>query len=594
MKKIFYLFVISLFAVSSCDKELDKLWEDPNKYTPEPEQVVSGLFTNMQQTRFFKGDYGEWYWIIGYENSFIHQAQIVTYLPYTVGWCLWFEEYPYGDMVKYPGSANGNHDRRFTGLYEELKNFGLIRDELASVSGTELDNNIIYGQLSTVIKDIVALQAVDLFNKIPFSEAYRGTLGVFFPKYDDGEEIYRSVIENYKAVAEGLPAVYDKMSPSAKVIFETQDIFFKGDISKWVKFINAHRLKASVRISGVAEDFAKTHIAEAIRNLPTEDFVFTCPEPNENRIGTSAGGIIQRAWYEQHYMACVPDIIMMRMNRGDSLYNVAEDDPRLPAIICGHAIDDTFDKVEFTGVSMNWNRNSYLRANEIRTGRIFYPQSPMETYVQRNAWNYYNPATFALNELPLYLFSMGEIDLLLAEVALKELAVTGKSAGEHINDAVIHSTDFWYMINAAPDYCGDMPPKVEAIVHPAKPGAAIIQGYASTIQSEFNAAAGVEDKMEILMQQKYIHLNILQPYECFAELRRTRHPKLEPVTAGSLVKAVSKWERFRYPSSELSTNFDNYSTVSAEDNYTSHIFWVPQNKRSETYFMSDQLKPDLP
>jgi hypothetical protein len=553
------------------------------------------MFTNMQQTRFFKGDYGEWYWLLNYENSFIHQAQVVTYLPYSEDWCLWFEQFPYGDMNKYPGNPNGNHDLRFRALYDELKNYGLIQDELSVLSGSELDDNIIFGQLSTVIKNIVALQAVDLFNKIPFSEAYKGPQGLFFPKYDDGEEIYKTIIAEYKTIAEGLPTVHSKMSAKAKVAFETQDIFFKGNVNKWVQFINAHRLKASIRISGVAGDLAKTHIAEAIKNLPTEDFTFVCPELNENRIGASGGGIIQRAWYEQHYMTCVPDQMMMRMNRGDSLYNVNEDDPRLPVIVCGHAIDSTLEKVEFTGVSMNWNRNKYLRVDSIRIHGVTRPSTQMKNYVQRNAWNYYHPATFTLNELPLYLFSRAEVDLLLAEVSLKELANTGKNAGEHINESVIHSTDFWYMINACPDYCGDdLSPKVEAIIHPTKPGADVVQKYASTIRSEFEAASGVEDKMEILMQQKYIHLNILQPYECFAELRRTRHPKLEPVTSGSMTKAIAMWERFKYPSSELSTNFDNYSKVSAEDNYTSHIFWVPQNKRAETYFMPDQLKPNLP
>jgi hypothetical protein len=595
MKKIFYLFFVSLFMAVSCSRELDELWENPNKYTPQPEQVISGLFTNMQQTRFFKGDYGEWYYLIAYVNSFIHQAQIVTFVPYNADWCLQLESYPYGDMTKYPTSAAGNHDRRFKDMYNDLKNFGLIRDELSVLTGAEYDDNLIYEQLSTVLRDIVALQAVDLFNKIPYRNAYKGTLGVFFPEYDDGEEIYRTVIQRYKTIAEGLSEVHAKMSTRAKVMLETQDIFFKGDISKWIQFINAHRLKASVRISGVAEDFAKTHIAEAILNLPTEDFTFACPDPNENRLANEAGGLIQRAWYEQHYRTCVPDIIMMRMNRGDSLYNVAEDDPRLPAIVCGHAVDSTFDKAEYTGVSMNWRRNSYLRVNEFRTPRVVRPKGiSMEDYVLRNEWNYYNPASFALNELPLYLFSLGEIDLLLAEVALKRLAETGKVAGEHIRESVVHSTDFWYMINSAPDWCETMPTKVEAIVHPTKPAGTIVGKYASTIQSEFDAAAGIEDKMEILMQQKYIHLNMLQPYECFAELRRTRHPKLEPITSGSLVNVTAMWERFRYPASELSTNFDNYSTVSAEDNYTSHIFWVPQDKRSESYFMSGQLKPNLP
>jgi hypothetical protein len=36
--------------------------------------------------------------------------------------------------------------------------------------------------------------------------------------------------------------------------------------------------------------------------------------------------------------------------------------------------------------------------------------------------------------------------------------------------------------------------------------------------------------MEILMQQKYIHLNLHGVYELLAELRRTRHPKLEPIS----------------------------------------------------------------
>jgi len=592
MTKIYYLFFVSLFAFGSCSKELDDLWEDPNRYTPKPEQVVSGLFTTMQNTRFFKGDYGEWYWIYGAENSFIHQAQITTFTLYDVGWCTWYQDYPYGDMVKFPGNPSGNHDRQFTALYEDLKNFGLIRDELSTLSGANLDNSIIYGHLSAVIKDLVALRAVDLFNKIPYSEAYKGTMGIFFPKYDDGEAIYKAVIDNYKLVAEGLPAIYDKMSPTAKAVFKTQDIFFKGDIAKWVKFINALRLKAALRISGVAEDFAKTHIAEAIKNLPTEDYTFVCPELNENRIGTSGGGLIQRAMYEQHYMNSVPDVLMLRMNRGDSLYNVAEDDPRLPAIVCGYSVDSSYTKVAYNGLSMNWNRNRYLRERYDWSGvrRVIRPSISMDNYVLRNRWNYYNPATFVLNEIPLYLMSLGEVDLLLAEVELKGFASTGKSAGEHIKESVIHSTDFWYMVNACTDYCGELAPKVKAIVRPTKPTANIVQNYASTIQSEFNAAPGVEDKMEILMQQKYIHLNILQPYECFAELRRTRHPKLEPVTSGSLVKAVSKWERFKYPASELSTNFNNYSAVSADDNYTSHIFWVPENKKNETYFMPDQLK----
>jgi hypothetical protein len=47
-------------------------------------------------------------------------------------------------------------------------------------------------------------------------------------------------------------------------------------------------------------------------------------------------------------------------------------------------------------------------------------------------------------------------------------------------------------------------------------------------EAEADTAASMDDKMEILMQQKFIHLNLMLPYELWAELRRTGHPKLEP------------------------------------------------------------------
>jgi hypothetical protein len=39
-------------------------------------------------------------------------------------------------------------------------------------------------------------------------------------------------------------------------------------------------------------------------------------------------------------------------------------------------------------------------------------------------------------------------------------------------------------------------------------------------------------------------------------------------------------ERLRYPTSEQQNNPDNYATVKDQDNFTSPIFWVPQNLRT--------------
>ncbi|MDR3062362.1 MAG: SusD/RagB family nutrient-binding outer membrane lipoprotein, partial [Dysgonamonadaceae bacterium] len=379
----------------------------------------------------------------------------------------------------------------------------------------------------------------------------------------------------------------------------------------------AQILKSCIRISGVAADFVKPMLSEAIKNLPETDFTFPSPSVNENRIGISAGGIRQRAFYEQYYQLSIPDIIMTRINRGKDIYEAEIDDPRLPVLAIGYTETGKADNVEYYGVSGNWERNKYLRTLPVDTvlpidscRRNVFPQGitaqtnairptlPMDDMVKACRWSYYNPITFVLSESPLYLFSLAEIDLLLAEVALKGLASTGKSAGQHINDAVVHSTDFWYMVNSSTNYAGSMSDETRKILTPAKPSANIVNAYAGTIQREFEAAQGIEDKMEILMQQKYIHLNIFEAYECFTELRRTRHPKLEPITCyGSSTKLDNQTmmiERFKLPTSERTNNYDEYSKVMKDDLWGNPVFWVPQDKINEKYFLPEAIKPALP
>jgi hypothetical protein len=155
------------------------------------------------------------------------------------------------------------------------------------------------------------------------------------------------------------------------------------------------------------------------------------------------------------------------------------------------------ENVEYHGVSGNWERNRYLRTGlpadkalpidsmkrnvypQINAQyNVITPNRSMDIMVQACPWTFYNPVTFVLSEAPLYIFSLAETDLLLAEASLKSLATTGKSAGEHMNDAVRHSIDFWYMMNSVPNYAGDMSDETKKILTPEKPDAGIINNYA--------------------------------------------------------------------------------------------------------------------
>ncbi|MFV0377531.1 MAG: SusD/RagB family nutrient-binding outer membrane lipoprotein [Mangrovibacterium sp.] len=603
MKKILIYILFIPLVFGSCTDKLDEDWQDPQVYQPKPNEVISGLFTHMQKTRFFVEDYGEWYWFLsGWYQSFLGTSQLAEFLPYNTTYSNIWADYRYGSLDDFMDNANGNTYNRFSRLYTDLNNYGLIRDELAVLDGDDLNNNIIYGKLSTLLKDVVALQTVDLFNSIPYFDAYKGTQGVLFTPYDDPLTIYKAVIEEYQSIAQELPTIYSNMSTLSQSTFATQDIYFKGDVTKWVQFVNAHILKACIRISGVAPDYVKPFMTEAIKNLPSKDFTFVSPYVNENRVGTSSGGIVWRGRYEQYYALAIPDVIMCRMNRGQDVYELGIDDPRLPAIAMGYNKDGLSDAVEYYGVSGNWERNKYLRnlpeGGGQKRNTAIRPQYSMDVMVKSCPWTFYNPITYVLGETPFYLFSMAEVDLLLAEAELKSLVSTGSTAGEHINNAVQHSTDFWYAMNSVTNYAGSMADDTKKILTPTKPDAAVISSYASTIQNEFNAASVLEDKMEIIMQQKYIHLNVWQAFECFAELRRTRHPKLEPITckgtSSELVNATMMLERFTLPPSEKANNYDEYSKVMADDKWGTPIFWVTTEKVTETYFRSEAIKSPLP
>jgi hypothetical protein len=634
MKKILYFVLIMPLVtvmLTSCESELDELWQNPNKYVPAPEEVTSGLFTHMQKTRFFQEDYGEWYWQHG-DGTLPSAIQITGgYYPranagtnnlydsaYTYTFAL-LAEVEYGTYV---ATGNNNCQNRFNWLYTDLTNYGDIRDEVNKLTGTEYDNTIIYLKLAVILKDIVALQTVDLFNKIPYFSAFNGSLGEFSTPYDDPEAIYKSIIEEFRAIASELPEIYNKMSGVAKKTFEQQDIFFKGDINKWIKYVNGETLRACVRVSGVTIDGLNVGsiISEVVNGLPDQDYTFKGRMTNRNNIDNAGDGeLLTRALYERWNRLTFPDVMMSRMNYGTDKYEPGTDDPRLQLICAGFTPTEDANDIEFYGVSGDKERNrkallglvDSTSFGEKGTRRNGYPQKGavsnnctslsiagnLDMIVKGFPWTYFNPVTFLFVEGEYDICTRAEMDLLLAEVALKGLASTGKTAGDHMYDALIHSTDFWYAMNQAAWVTNKPPttPLADAILRPAtKPEAA---AYAANLKSRFDAAAGEDAKMEILMQQKYIHLNMIKPYELFADLRRTRHPKLEPISTPPsyeaypvLTNQTLVWERFRYPSTQISWNKEEFAKVEQDDNWVNPIFWVPQGKRTESYFLPQAIK----
>jgi hypothetical protein len=641
MKKLFILLIVPLLmaTVASCESELDSLWENPNNYTPSPDAICSGMFTHIQKTRFWQLDYGEWYWMFG--NGGIPVMIQVTGgmepAANSVGEGRYYNEIyegallgnygniGYPDVARAPGySTNGNERNRFNYFYTNLNNYALIRDEVANLEGQEKDDNQIYFELATVLKNVVALQTVDLFNKIPYNSAFQGNDGVFNAPYDDPKQIYESALDDYVRIASALPGLAAKMSAAAKSTFAKQDIFFGGDVDKWVKYVNAQILRSAVRASEGGVTASKYLTANVLNNLPTEDYLFKarqeCQQTWGAGSGANGGELFWRGLSDRFWRITLPDNIMERMkvDKNSRVYNPNVDDPRLPVIAMGFVRSDdaTNPQPEYYGISGNWNRNLrvLMGTHPTEPRRInIYPQDtttgafiddingaspggPHE-YVQGTPWTFYNPMTYmCVEDYHFKIESYAEVELFLAEVALKGLAPVAGDAKTHLQSAINASVDFWYTMNgfANGTLAATLRPYsdlAKKILQPAKPANAAT--YAATVANSL--PSDVEAAMEVIMQQKYIHLNLIGVYELFAEIRRTRHPKIEPIsltwdkTGLNLANAKMVIERVRYPDSERTNNAAEYAKVEADDNWTTPVFW---STKRDSYFLDNALKAD--
>src|SRR2546430_11656629 len=93
-----------------------------------------------------------------------------------------------------------------------------------------------------------------------------------------------------------------------------------------------------------------------------------------------------------------------------------------------------------------------------------------------------------------------------------------------------------------------------------------------TVTAFINGPAVVYDgTLQRIATQKWIHLGIVQPYEAWAELRRTDYPELPQDVIGG--RPLERPVRDLDPSSENTSNNQNYQAVRPQDTPTTRGRW---------------------
>lgn len=264
MKKLLYL-LFGLSLLVSCEDDFAELNTDPDIGVPPPET----LFTYAEKEMVtYKGG-GEWY----HEN---HQK--MTWAQYLV-----------------QGNANDSDinmilpGSKYDAFYLKIMNH--LTEMRLQISEFSPDEQKFYQKLvaaSEVLQAYFALRITDQFGDIPYSGATDGRReGLLDPDYDKQEVILSQLIDQLDnailKMDEDIPETFD---------FSSNDLAYQGDITKWIKFANAVKLRIATRLFGQDEGQARDIITSVVsdgRLFESNDDQFTIDLGGTYRGAAAAG-----------------------------------------------------------------------------------------------------------------------------------------------------------------------------------------------------------------------------------------------------------------------------------------------------------------
>ncbi|RDC64488.1 SusD/RagB family nutrient-binding outer membrane lipoprotein [Adhaeribacter pallidiroseus] len=140
-------------------------------------------------------------------------------------------------------NASTSDQINLTGWYNNLFDINQMETKAAASGQT------FYQAIGKTMKSIGFMYLVDEYNNVPYSEAFNINEHIL-PKYDNGADIYASLLAELDAAATLLASVDVAANPG----IETADIMFQGDPVKWRKLVNTQRLKLLIHQSQVVSE----------------------------------------------------------------------------------------------------------------------------------------------------------------------------------------------------------------------------------------------------------------------------------------------------------------------------------------------------
>ncbi|MEJ4088251.1 SusD/RagB family nutrient-binding outer membrane lipoprotein [Galbibacter orientalis] len=228
--RIIILLSFLLLTVISCTGDFEELNDDPNRIS----EISPGTLLNPI--------------IYGVASHNAGRSDAITFNLMQVS--LPFPSIS-GGLHRYDvslgiGNSSWNNYYKWAQNIKEMRNAAVERE----------DEN--YKAIALTLNALVYANLTDLFGPVPMEEASSAEEGVLYPKFNDQETIYNTLLADLEAANE----LYNL---SEAMVYET-DILFGNDVEKWQKFTNSLHLRLLLRLSNRTELKVYEKLASIINN----------------------------------------------------------------------------------------------------------------------------------------------------------------------------------------------------------------------------------------------------------------------------------------------------------------------------------------
>ena len=566
-------------AMVSCDT-LDEKFYNPDKLT---EADFSLLFASAQtKGHLFRYDYGATYHYmrgfgkmlgLGVSPLYLDRTQNNTIVRPWDGW----SGTPFNEFI---------FTQTCTNYSKEPSGMKLL---YADMTEEEQEQNKVYMLCSDIIRSYAFQRATDLYDDMPYSEAGGAFQELFYPKYDTQEEIYMNIMETLKNAAAEL-SEYQFQTDAQESKFSSVDILCNGDLDKWIRMANSLRLRMAMRLCHVKPDAALSTIKELIaeNRMLTEyshDLGFEEQDKTHAFELTFFRGLDERGYESGAPATIIEDIMNYEYQPGDENGITRHDfDPRLYAMFQPD-IHGRYIGLPLTIEEAEAELPNYYTEKELTDMYNF-------NDVVTNPWNperiptMYNRRTYFNFDMKFPVMGSTETNLLLAEAAVRWPGELGNiDVKSCIKKAIDASTRFYYNVNKTMSYNESSLPSILYVQAKAKAPELDedhLADYEELAANKFASLASTKDKLKFIFDQKFCHMNIMNPYEIYNEARRLVKDFDGELPFVSTPNVVFQ-ERMFYPSSELTNNGDNFAKVAHKNTYDTPVWWTGRTTPAENH-----------